>query len=94
MSKNLIATRSCFGHTSIDYTYQINVLFNQHKVDLIELFLSYINSHKAFFHQGDELLSTDADSEFHSMTTEVRVRGGARRTICAACLVYEDEAGK
>ena len=71
VSKNLIATRSCFGHTSIDYTYQINVLFDQHKVDLIELFLSYINFHKAFFHQGYELLSVETEGDAHAMTTEV-----------------------
>ncbi|CAM4818481.1 unnamed protein product [Rotaria magnacalcarata] len=70
-SKILIATRSCFGHTSIDYTYQINVLYNQHKVDLIELFLSYINFHKAFFHQGYELLSIDTEQDFNSITTEL-----------------------
>ncbi|CAF3410263.1 unnamed protein product [Rotaria socialis] len=70
-SKILTATRSCFGHTSIDYTYQINVLYNQHKVDLIELFLSYINFHKAFFHQGYELLSIDTEQDFNSITTEL-----------------------
>lgn len=71
--KILIATRSCFGHTSIDYTYQINVLFNQHKVELIELLLSYINIHKAFFHQGHELLSIDTDGDFDRITTQVLV---------------------
>ncbi len=70
-SKILIATRSCFGHTSIDYTYQINVLFTQQKVELIELVLSYINYHKAFFHQGYELLSLDTERDFHTITTEV-----------------------
>ncbi|CAF1317283.1 unnamed protein product [Rotaria sordida] len=70
-SKILTATRSCFGHTSIDYTYQINVLYNQHKVELIELFLSYINFHKAFFHQGYELLSIDTEKDFNSITTEL-----------------------
>ncbi len=70
-SKLLLATRSCFGHTSIDYTCQINVLFTQHKVELIELFLSYINFHKAFFHQGYELLSIDMESDFHSISTQV-----------------------
>ncbi|CAF4793597.1 unnamed protein product [Rotaria sp. Silwood1] len=70
-SKILTATRSCFGHTSIDYTYQINVLYNQHKVELIELFLSYINFHKAFFHQGYELLSIDTEKDFNTITTEL-----------------------
>jgi len=72
VSKILIATRSCFGHTSIDYAYQINVLFSQHKVDLIELFLSYINFHKAFFHQGYELLSIDTERDFNSITAQVK----------------------
>lgn len=71
-SKLLTATRSCFGHTSIDYTYQINVLFNQHKVELIELFLSYINFQKAYFHQGYELLSIDTEKDFNKITTEVK----------------------
>ncbi|CAF1172445.1 unnamed protein product, partial [Didymodactylos carnosus] len=62
-SKILIATRSCFGHTSIDYTYHINILFDQHKVELIELLLSYINIHKAFFHQGHELF-LDSEKDF------------------------------
>lgn len=70
-SKILIATRSCFGHTSIDYTYQINVLFNQHKVELIELLLSYINIHKAFFHQGHELLSIDTDGDFDRISSQL-----------------------
>jgi Arf-GAP/coiled-coil/ANK repeat/PH domain-containing protein len=70
-SKILIATRSCFGHTSIDYTYQINVLFNQHKTELIELFLSYINFHKAYFHQGYELLSIDTERDFNTISTQV-----------------------
>ncbi|CAF2033615.1 unnamed protein product [Rotaria magnacalcarata] len=70
-SKILIATRSCFGHTSIDYTYQINVLFNQHKIELIELLLSYINIHKAFFHQGHELLSIDTERDFNVITSQL-----------------------
>lgn len=70
-SKILLATRSCFGHTSIDYTYQINVLFTQHKFELIELFLSYINYHKAFFHQGFELLAIDTERDFHMITAQV-----------------------
>lgn len=70
-SKILIATRSCFGHTSIDYTYQINILFNQHKVELIELFLSYLNIHKAFFHQGHELLSIGTEGDFDRITSQV-----------------------
>ncbi|CAF4381221.1 unnamed protein product, partial [Adineta steineri] len=71
VSKILIATRSCFGHTSIDYTYQMNVLFTQHKVELIELFLSYINFHKAFFHQGYELLSIDTERDFNSISNQL-----------------------
>ena len=71
-SKILQATRSCFSHTSIDYTYQVNVLFTQHQLELIELFLSYINYHKAFFHQGYELLSLETERDFHSITTHVR----------------------
>ncbi|UJR37232.1 hypothetical protein I4U23_029941 [Adineta vaga] len=70
-SKILIATRSCFGHTSIDYTYQINVLYNQHKVELVELLLSYINIHKAFFHQGHELLSVDTERDFTTITSQL-----------------------
>ncbi|CAF0914961.1 unnamed protein product [Rotaria sordida] len=70
-SKILIATRSCFGHTSIDYTYQINVLFNQHKIELVELLLSYINIHKAFFHQGHELLSIDTERDFNIITSQL-----------------------
>lgn len=78
-SKILIATRSCFGHTSIDYTYQINVLFNQHKIELVELLLSYINIHKAFFHQGHELLSIDTERDFSPITSQVRIK--CRATI-------------
>ena len=53
-SKILLATRSCFGHTSIDYTYQINILFNQHKVEIRGIvYFSYINIHKAFFSSRD-----------------------------------------
>ncbi|CAF0882214.1 unnamed protein product [Adineta steineri] len=70
-SKILLATRSCFGHTSIDYTYQINVLYNQHKVELVELLLSYINIHKAFFHQGHELLSIDTERDFTTITSQL-----------------------
>ncbi|CAF2460790.1 unnamed protein product [Rotaria sp. Silwood2] len=70
-SKILIATRSCFGHTSIDYTYQINVLFNQHKIELVELLLSYINIHKAFFHQGHELLSIDTERDFNKILSQL-----------------------
>lgn len=72
-SKILLATRSCFGHTSIDYTYQINILFDQHKVEFVELLLSYINIHKAFFHQGHELLSIDTEGDFNSITSQVKI---------------------
>jgi hypothetical protein len=37
----------------------------------MELFLSYINFHKAFFHQGYELLSIDTEKDFSSITTQV-----------------------
>ncbi|CAF1183410.1 unnamed protein product [Didymodactylos carnosus] len=69
-SKILIATRSCFGHTSIDYTYHINILFDQHKVELIELLLSYINIHKAFFHQGHELF-LDSEKDFTAISQQL-----------------------
>ncbi|CAF0993892.1 unnamed protein product [Adineta ricciae] len=83
-SKILIATRSCFGHTSIDYTYQINILYNQHKVELVELLLSYINIHKAFFHQGHELLSVDTERDFTTITsqlTRMRQENGQKQKI-------------
>ena len=70
-SKILIATRSCFSHTSIDYAYQINVLFNQHKTELVELLLSCINIHKAFFRQGHELLSVDTEQDFNTIVIQV-----------------------
>jgi hypothetical protein len=47
------------------------VLFNQHKVELVELLLSYINIHKAFFHQGHELLSIDTERDFNTITSQV-----------------------
>ena len=72
-AKILLATRSCFGHTSIDYTYHINVLFDQHKIDLVELFLTYINLHKAFFHQGYELLAIDSENEFNGINSQVGI---------------------
>ena len=74
-NKILVATRSCFVHTSIDYTHQINVLFDQHKVDLIELFFSYLNSHKAFFHQGYELLAIDTERDWNSINNQVSSEG-------------------
>ncbi len=70
----MIATRSCFGHTSIDYTYQINLLFDQHKVEFVELLLAYINIHKAFFHQGHELLSIDTEGDFNTITSQVKLK--------------------
>lgn len=72
-NKILVATRSCFVHTSIDYTHQINGLFDQQKVDLIELLFSYLNSHKAFFHQGYELLAIDTERDWNSINSQVRM---------------------
>lgn len=86
-SKILYATRSCFSHTSIDYTYQINVLFTQHQVELTELFLSYINFHKAFFHQGYELLAVNTEREFHSITTQVNSKVSWRVTVYPSVLL-------
>jgi hypothetical protein len=31
-----------------------------------------MNYHKAFFHQGYELLSIDTERDFHSITTQVK----------------------
>ena len=50
------------------------MLFDQHKIDLVELFLTYINLHKAFFHQGYELLAIDTETEFNDINSQVEIR--------------------
>ena len=42
----------------------------------MELLLSYINIHKAFFHQGHELLSIDTEGDFNSITSQVKIIDG------------------
>ena len=41
----------------------------------MELLLAYINIHKAFFHQGHELLSIDTEGDFNSITSQVKPLG-------------------
>lgn len=35
------------------------------------MLLSYINIHKAFYHQGHELLSVDTERDFNAITSQV-----------------------
>lgn len=51
----MMANKSCFAHTSLDYVYQINILQSKKRFEVLETMLSFMKAQATFFHQGQEL---------------------------------------
>ena len=54
----LIATSSCFSHTALDYSFQINVLQSKRRFYLLGQLLNFMNAQFAFYKQGCEVLNS------------------------------------
>lgn len=54
--KLVVATRSAFGHTAFDYSFQLNELQSKERQDVLNTLMSFMNAHYTFFHQGFDLL--------------------------------------
>ncbi|KAL4221052.1 ArfGAP with coiled-coil [Mactra antiquata] len=71
-SQNLMmANRSCFAHTSLDYVYQINILQSKKRFDVLETMLSFMHAQATFFHQGHELYQ---DNEEYMTSVQDQVK--------------------
>ncbi|XP_052821370.1 arf-GAP with coiled-coil, ANK repeat and PH domain-containing protein 2-like isoform X2 [Mya arenaria] len=58
----MMANKSCFAHTSLDYVYQINILQSKKKFDVLETMLSFMHAQATFFHQGHDLFKDTEES--------------------------------
>ncbi|XP_041479472.1 arf-GAP with coiled-coil, ANK repeat and PH domain-containing protein 2-like isoform X2 [Lytechinus variegatus] len=52
----LTATRSAFGHTALDYVFQINIVQSKERHEVLNTLLSFMHAQFTFFHQGYDLL--------------------------------------
>jgi len=71
-SNLLTATRSCFRYTGMDYVFQISMLQAKKRHVILDSLVSYMNSYKAFFHQGYDLF-TDFDPFLKQVSSEIQV---------------------
>ncbi|XP_044734424.1 arf-GAP with coiled-coil, ANK repeat and PH domain-containing protein 2 [Chrysoperla carnea] len=51
----LAATRSCFGHTTLDYVHNLTILQAKKRHEILSTLLSYVYACCTFYHQGSEL---------------------------------------
>ncbi|XP_030842353.1 arf-GAP with coiled-coil, ANK repeat and PH domain-containing protein 2 isoform X2 [Strongylocentrotus purpuratus] len=52
----LTATRSAFGHTALDYVFQINIVQSKERHEVLNTLLSFMHAQFTFFHQGYDLM--------------------------------------
>ncbi|XP_052284060.1 arf-GAP with coiled-coil, ANK repeat and PH domain-containing protein 2-like isoform X3 [Dreissena polymorpha] len=57
----MMANKSCFAHTALDYVYQVNILQSKKRFDVLETMLSFMQAQATFFHQGHELFHDCGD---------------------------------
>ncbi|XP_060603418.1 arf-GAP with coiled-coil, ANK repeat and PH domain-containing protein 2-like isoform X2 [Ruditapes philippinarum] len=67
----MMANRSCFAHTSLDYVYQINILQSKKRFDVLETMLSFMHAQATFFHQGHELYQ-DCEGYMNGIRDQVK----------------------
>ncbi|XP_053378624.1 arf-GAP with coiled-coil, ANK repeat and PH domain-containing protein 2-like [Mercenaria mercenaria] len=67
----MMANKSCFAHTSLDYVYQINILQSKKRFDVLETMLSFMHAQATFFHQGHELYQ-DCEGYMNNMGDQVK----------------------
>ncbi|XP_078697858.1 arf-GAP with coiled-coil, ANK repeat and PH domain-containing protein 2-like isoform X1 [Branchiostoma floridae x Branchiostoma belcheri] len=51
----LTAMRSCFGHVTLDYVFQINVVQSKKRFKVMDTMLSFMYAMNTFYHQGYDL---------------------------------------
>ncbi|CAH1239474.1 ACAP2 [Branchiostoma lanceolatum] len=51
----LTAMRSCFGHVTLDYVFQINVVQSKKRFKVMDTMLSFMYAVNTFYHQGYDL---------------------------------------
>uniref|UniRef100_T1JJI0 5' exonuclease Apollo n=1 Tax=Strigamia maritima TaxID=126957 RepID=T1JJI0_STRMM len=51
----LVATRSCFQYTGLDYVNQMSLLQAKKRYEVLDTLLSYMQAQTTFFHQGADL---------------------------------------
>ncbi|GLV32415.1 Centaurin beta 1A [Carabus blaptoides fortunei] len=66
----LLATRSCFGHTALDYVYRISMLQTKKRHEIVGTLLSYMHACNTYYHQGSDLCE-DLEPFFKSLADEV-----------------------
>ncbi|XP_054768596.1 arf-GAP with coiled-coil, ANK repeat and PH domain-containing protein 2-like [Lytechinus pictus] len=66
----LTATRSAFGHTALDYVFQINIVQSKERHEVLNTLLSFMHAQFTFFHQGYDLLK-DLNPTFKELGNKV-----------------------
>ncbi|XP_071511038.1 arf-GAP with coiled-coil, ANK repeat and PH domain-containing protein 2-like [Diadema antillarum] len=67
----LTATRSAFGHTALDYVFQINVVQSKERHEVLNTLLAFMHAQQTFFHQGYDLLK-DLTPTFKELGTKLQ----------------------
>ncbi|XP_071806071.1 arf-GAP with coiled-coil, ANK repeat and PH domain-containing protein 2-like [Asterias amurensis] len=68
----LTATRSAFGHTALDYVFQIKLAQSKERHEVLNTMLSFMHSHFTFFHQGFDLMR-DLQPSLKELGTQLQI---------------------
>lgn len=67
----LTATRSAFGHTALDYVFQINVVQSKERHEVLNTMLAFMYAQFNYFHQGYDLLN-DLNPTFKKLGSQLQ----------------------
>ncbi|XP_038061593.1 arf-GAP with coiled-coil, ANK repeat and PH domain-containing protein 2-like isoform X2 [Patiria miniata] len=68
----LTATRSAFGHTALDYVFQVKLVQSKERHEVLNTMLSFMHSQFTFFHQGFDLMK-DLQPSLKELGTQLQI---------------------
>jgi flagellar motor protein MotB len=90
VEKVLFATEAAFLHTSLDYTFKINMVLKQERSQIVEALLAYMSAQATFCAQGSDAMK-DLQPAVRQLTQQVATEGATTR---AARRRMEDEQAR
>ncbi|XP_022085475.1 arf-GAP with coiled-coil, ANK repeat and PH domain-containing protein 2-like isoform X2 [Acanthaster planci] len=68
----LTATRSAFGHTALDYVFQVKLVQTKERHEVLNTMLSFMHSQNTFFHQGFDLMK-ELEPSLKELGTQLQI---------------------
>ncbi|CAB4069388.1 ACAP [Lepeophtheirus salmonis] len=77
----LLATRSCFRYTALDYVYQISMIQAKKKYEILDALMNFVRAYGSYFKTGaNELFNSNTeafDKQLEEMIEEMKTKTGS-----------------